>query len=520
MIQNNLKQIVPKKQRFWPLWKQLLVAMLCAMLLATIAADWFQRRLSTNHMKEMVAEMNQQAVSLLGAVAIEALIVEDGPVLETIVSQTVASLPHIHAVTVWNEDNLKLAKWMSGNKVAAAHLLSFRDEFVFEGESFGSLEAVWDLSEQYIEMEAYVGQTRALVSGIVFILTMAILAIVHWLVVRHINRINERVLALAEGDLTTTISLSASQELVHLAESVNSLSSVLQINEQREEEISTHRDYLEERVALRTRELNREIEERKQAMVALREAKTSVEKASQAKSEFLANMSHELRTPMHAILSFADMGMEKFETAPREKLYRYYSRIHESGDRLLSLLNALLDLSKLEAGRMEFNWQENDIRQVVGIAVSELSELAEQKSLNLKLKERELDTVACFDQDKLLQVVRNLLANAIKFTAEGKEITISFNKTRLPAGPQNADTVPALSVTVSDQGVGIPEHELKQVFDKFVQSSKTKSGAGGTGLGLAICKEIIEGHHGYIQAANNPQGGAAFTFTIPYQMKG
>ena len=233
--------------------------MLCAMLLATLVADWSQRWLSTDQMKEIMAEKNQQAVSLLSAVAIEALIVEDGPVLETIVSQTVASLPHIHAVTVWNEENLQLAKWMSGNKIAENHLLSFRDEFVFEGESFGSLEAVWDLSEQYIEMEEYVGQTRALVSGIVFILTMAILAIVHWLVVRHINRINERVMALAKGDLTTDISLTASQELVHLAESVNSLSAVLQINEQREEELATHRDYLEERVAERTQELDREI---------------------------------------------------------------------------------------------------------------------------------------------------------------------------------------------------------------------------------------------------------------------
>ena len=472
-------------------------------------------------MKEIMAEKNQQAVSLLSAVAIEALIVEDGPVLETIVSQTVASLPHIHAVTVWNEENLQLAKWMSGNKIAENHLLSFRDEFVFEGESFGSLEAVWDLSEQYIEMEEYVGQTRALVSGIVFILTMAILAIVHWLVVRHINRINERVMALAKGDLTTDISLTASQELVHLAESVNSLSAVLQINEQREEELATHRDYLEERVAERTQELDREIEERKQAMEALEEAKIAVEKASLAKSEFLANMSHELRTPMHAILSFADMGLEKFETAPREKLQHYYLRIHESGDRLLLLLNDLLDLSKMESGHMEFDLQENDIVKVVDSAATELGELLQQKSLKLEVEETEVGTVACFDHDKLLQVMRNLLANAIKFTPEGRGIIVSFGETGLPADLQKPDTdiMPALSVMVSDQGVGIPEHELEQVFDKFVQSSKTKSGAGGTGLGLAICREIIEGHNGNIQAKNNLQGGATFTFVIPYRTK-
>lgn len=227
----------PRKRKHWPLWKQLLVAMLSAMLLATLAADWSQRWLATSYLKHKVAERNQQAISLLSASTLEALIVEDGPVLETIVSQSVASLPHIHEVTIRNEDGIQLTKWTNGDEVADTHLLSFQEEFVFEGELFGSLEVIWDLSQQYVEIEEHVGHTRLLVSGIVFVLTMVILAIVHMLAVRHINRINERILGLAEGDLATKISVSASQELVHLADSVNALAGVLQLNEQRKDEL-------------------------------------------------------------------------------------------------------------------------------------------------------------------------------------------------------------------------------------------------------------------------------------------
>ena len=248
-------------------------------------------------------------------------------------------------------------------------------------------------------------------------------------------------------------------------------------------------------------------------------ARVEAERANQAKTDFLANMSHELRTPMHSILSFAAMGEEKIETADREKLHLCFSRVQESGERLLTLLDALLDLAKLEAGRMEFNLEGHDLQVVVEAAITEFSELAQKKSLSLKMIPPDVETGAQFDRDKLLQVMFNLLSNAIKFTPEGKEIQVSFASAALPVGRKRsgAGETPAVAVSVVDHGVGIPEEELTQVFDKFIQSSKTKTGGGGTGLGLAICKEIIEGHGGAIRAENNPQGGAVFTFVIPRQ---
>lgn len=246
------------------------------------------------------------------------------------------------------------------------------------------------------------------------------------------------------------------------------------------------------------------------------QAKLNADRANQSKSEFLANMSHELRTPMHAILSFAAMGEEKTFSAKPEKLQQYFSRISDSGRRLLALLNDLLDLSKLESGVVDCHFQQYDVTKIVNAVLQEMSGLLAQKALNIVHEMLDEDLEAECDSEKILQVVRNLLSNAVKFTPSGKQIILQYFHSTLSAA-QSAQAVPALGLRVIDQGIGIPEDELSSVFDKFVQSSKTKTGAGGTGLGLAICKEIIDRHQGVIYACNNEYGGATFEFKIPVQ---
>ena len=255
-----------------------------------------------------------------------------------------------------------------------------------------------------------------------------------------------------------------------------------------------------------------DITQRKEAE-KLMAGKEAAEIANHAKSQFLASMSHELRTPMHAILSFASLAEEKLESAPPERLHRYLERILLSGNRLLVLLDDLLDLSKLEAGRMRFHFQEHDLAALARAVAAELSEVAGRRGVAVEMIAPEGSARAVCDGDRICQVLRNLLANAIKFTPEGARVRIHCTETLLAR--EGEEGARAVSVVVEDEGVGIPEEELDSVFDKFVQSSKHPIEAGGTGLGLAICKEIVDGHGGEIWAENNAWGGATFTFVIP-----
>jgi signal transduction histidine kinase len=247
-------------------------------------------------------------------------------------------------------------------------------------------------------------------------------------------------------------------------------------------------------------DLERRVEERTEE---LRKAKDQAEEAVRIKSEFLANISHELRTPMHGILSFAAFGLRKTETAARAKLLDYFEKIHLSGSRLLGLLNDLLDLSKLDAGRMEMEFAPNDVSSVVGNVVDEFRSLVSERNITIDWEAR-IERPFVLDAVRIMQVIRNIVGNAVRFSPPGGRITVT------------AEGSPGLLlVAVEDEGVGIPDDELETVFAKFVQSRKTKTGAGGTGLGLAICKEIVDAHRGRIWAEPGHTRGARVSFEIP-----
>ena len=246
----------------------------------------------------------------------------------------------------------------------------------------------------------------------------------------------------------------------------------------------------------------------KERTIELQEAKKMAETANNAKSYFLSNISHELRTPLHGILSFAGFGIKKHAIAKPDKMLDYFQKIRQSGETLLMLLNDLLDLAKLESGKITFEFRPADLGLLIDSMINECNSLASEKNLTVRCEHPEAHEKIVLDVDKIKQVLRNLLNNAIKFSPEGGTIdVISFKK---------ADSI---VVSVRDQGLGIPENELGNIFDKFFQSSKTRTHAGGTGLGLAICKEIITTHKGRIWVENNPDIGANFLFKIPLSLE-
>ncbi len=302
--------------------------------------------------------------------------------------------------------------------------------------------------------------------------------------------------------LGTRLSIEYWQALlnvVKLEQSTLALNETMKLLEERENEVSQHRDHLQNEVTKQTKDL--------------RVAKETAERANHAKSEFLANISHELRTPMHAILSFSQLGQRKSNATKDEKLHSYFDRIAQSGERLMLLLNDLLDLAKLEAGQIKIEKKVTDIIPIVEACIAEQGGLLEQAVLQIKVTSEHPQMPAYIDPIRISQVVCNLLSNAIKFSKTGDTIEIKLSSERYKISTVNE--VPALRFTICDQGVGVPESELDTIFNKFIQSSKTKTGAGGTGLGLSICQEIISLHAGHIWAENRAQGGAKFSFTLP-----
>ncbi|MBX3668156.1 MAG: CHASE domain-containing protein [Rhodocyclaceae bacterium] len=260
-----------------------------------------------------------------------------------------------------------------------------------------------------------------------------------------------------------------------------------------EAELRRHRDRLAEMVEEQTAHLRR--------------AKDEAEAANKSKSAFLANMSHELRTPMHAILSFAKFGENGVERLPGTKLKEYFLRVRQSGERLLTLLNDLLDLSRMEAGAMPMQFSPQALEDVAREVAAELSAIFAVRRLRLMMEcEPGLPRIN-MDAYRMAQVVRNLLSNAVKFSPEGGTVSVLIGSDAPGKG---------VVLRVLDEGVGVPESELESIFDKFVQSSKTHSGAGGTGLGLAICREILNAHGASVVAGNRPGGGAQFTVHIPF----
>jgi len=235
------------------------------------------------------------------------------------------------------------------------------------------------------------------------------------------------------------------------------------------------------------------------------ESQRQAESSNLAKSEFLANISHELRTPLHGILSFSKFANDELFEGKFEELPDHLGTIESCASTLLSLVNDLLDLAKFESGRFEIQATCGPIAEVVTSVADEFRSLCGDKQVQVESSWEQPSEDICFDAEKIKQVARNLLANAVRFSPPGQTIEL--------IGVSRSD---CYEISVLDRGPGIPENELCTVFDKFVQSSRTKSGSGGTGLGLAICQCILNAHNGRIWAANREDGGAVFTFEIPY----
>jgi signal transduction histidine kinase len=283
------------------------------------------------------------------------------------------------------------------------------------------------------------------------------------------------------------IELRRRDELGGLADELNGMAASLQASVQS----------LEQRVEERTRELATALAERDEKGHLL-------EIASRHKSEFLANMSHELRTPLNAIIGFSQVLRQRLFGPVNEKQEEYLDDILASGHHLLSLINDVLDLSKVEAGQVELEVATFSLREALERGVVMVREPATERGVAVGLEPAPDVDLVDGDERRLRQVVFNLLSNAVKFTPQGGSVVVS-----------SARVDGEVQVSVTDTGPGIATEDRERIFDEFQQTEVGVQQREGSGLGLALSKRLVELHGGRIWVESEPGHGSCFVFTLP-----
>jgi len=273
------------------------------------------------------------------------------------------------------------------------------------------------------------------------------------------------------------------------------------LNNMREmyEKISSFSKDLELQVAKRTEELEQKTKELEQANIELK-------KLDELRSTFLANMSHELRTPLNSIIGYTDLLLDRVDGDITEEQDKSLTKVHNNAKNLLTLINDILDMSRIESGRVELDLRAVDLQDIIQKAVYALEPLINKKRLIIDTDFDERLPLAYADSDRVRQVVTNLLHNAVKFTPEGR-ITLSARPSQAPK---------FVEVCISDTGMGIKEEDLNNLFDMFrpLDLSATRP-YGGVGLGLSICKGLVEMQGGNIWVESKYEEGSKFYFTLP-----
>jgi signal transduction histidine kinase/CheY-like chemotaxis protein len=451
------------------------VSVLLAAAAVFILQQWVSERITLRRQQTAIAQIIADQAGRLAANhdprwAEDAL----GPLAKT---------PNVGGAYLFGRDGKLLAAYGESPTSAAPaaadeHVLQVRTPVTVGGQPAGTLV----MTSEGASLAAIVARYFSAAAALFFAATGLALFVAKWLagrVIEPVRRLSDAMDQVAEsGDFARTVEPVADDELGRLTDTFNGLLAKLEANDQ----------------ALRA------------TMGQLTEARDAAETANVLKSQFLANMSHEIRTPLNGVLAMAQiMAMGDLSDTQRERL----NVVRQSGEALLAILNDVLDLSKIEAGKMELEPIEFDLADIARHAEAAYGEMAKRKGLSLVIAvDPSAEGRRFGDVGRLRQIASNLVSNALKFTDRGE--------VRLALGEVFENDRAMLHLTVSDTGIGIPAGKIPMLFQKFTQvDSSTTRKFGGTGLGLAICRELAGLMDGRIWVESQEGEGSAFHLVAP-----
>lgn len=471
-----------------PLWTQLLITLsLTAVVIAYLGGEYI-RISETPHRLAHAETMLQRQLTIVAVTTLDAVTAQDLPVFEAAITGMASMMKDIHYLEIVDVNNEVLVGWYRPGypKISSrAQLITFSQPIHFEDGGFGILRAGWDVKHTLADIEHQIDEVRINIFLFMLITAAVLLAWMKALVLRPVSCINQRLLQ-GPSDEATLPSFGVAREFQALAGSVNRL-----------EEITISKD-----------ELEKEIELRKAAEVALLKARDDALNANNAKSDFLANMSHELRTPLNAILGYSEMMEEEARLNGHEDYVYDLKNIHDSGHHLLVLINDILDLTKIEAGKMELHLETVNLSDIIISVAAAMAPMSKKNGNQITLDgvDSVIDITA--DATKVRQVLLNLLSNAVKFTEHGEIVLIVRSRT--------VNNIKGVEIAVKDTGIGIPQSAQDGLFKAFqqVDVSVTRK-YGGTGLGLSLSKHLCELMQGNIWVESKPGHGSTFGIWLP-----